>query len=102
QPEQLEVLRLEGERQRLGERVAWDAGEQRAVHLVEREQLLDVVAHLVDRDVVALVVHATRRDAGTQVRKGASPGGWKRVPGAARGVDDDALGEPRCLRRREA
>ena len=73
------------------------------VDVVERERLLDVVAHLVDRDVVALVVHAVRADARAQVRRcrrGAPAP--QRVAGAARRIDDDVLGEELRALRREA
>ena len=42
--------------------------------VVEREDLLDVVAHLVDGDVVALVVHPVLADARAQVRLVVAPG----------------------------
>ena len=62
-------------------------GEQRVVDVVERERLLDVVAELVDRDVVALVVHAVRFDARAQVGLVAAALGLHRVARAARRID---------------
>ena len=58
EPEQLQVLVLKHKRQRLGERGVRNAGERVVVDVLQREDLLDVVPHLVDGDVEALVVHA--------------------------------------------
>ena len=61
--------------------------------VVERERLLDVVAELVDRDVVALVVHAAGLDARAQVRLVAAALG-AHARGRRRATD-----RPRCARR---
>ena len=67
---------------------------QRVVDVVERADLLDVVPHLVDRDVVALVVHAARLDARAQVRhRRRVAAACMRVAGAARRIDDDVRRE---------
>jgi hypothetical protein len=47
--------------------------QERVIDLVQRQVLLDVVAELVDRDVVALVVHAALLDARAQVRHVVAP-----------------------------
>jgi len=61
----------------------WDAREEGVVDVIEREGLLDVVAELVDRDVVALVVHAALLDARAQVSLVAATLGAHRVARAA-------------------
>ena len=92
--EQLQVARLEHERQRLGERGVRHTLRARVVDVVERERLLDVVAQLVDRDVVALVVHpagARRACAGAALSpRRCAP---QRVARAARRIDDDVARE---------
>ena len=54
--------------------------QQRVVDVVEREDLLDVVAELVHGDVVALVVHPALLDARAQVRRRRAAGrsAWPR------------------------
>ena len=94
--EQLEVALLEDEGERLGEGGVRHAREQRVVDVVQREDLLDVVAELVDGDVVALVVHAVRADARAQVRPVAAAGRAPGVARAARRVDDDVRARPRA------
>ena len=70
--------------------------------VVEREDLLDVVAELVDGDVVALVVHAVGVDARPQVRLVVAHARAQRVAGAARRIDGDAVGEEAGALGREA
>ena len=63
------------------------------VDVVQRERLLDVVTHLVDGDVVALVVHPVLLDARAQVRLVGAALRAERVARAARRIDDDVVGE---------
>ena len=58
----------------------------------KRERLLDVVAHLVDGDVEALVVHAVLVDARAQVRLGSAHGRAHGMARAARRIDHDVGG----------
>src|SRR5262249_47177974 len=73
QPQQLQVARLENERQRFGEGVIRYARQQGVIHFVEREDLLHVVPQLVNRDVVPLVVHPVFFHPRPQVREVAPP-----------------------------
>ena len=93
QPQQLEVAALEYEREGFRERRVRHTLKERLVDVVEGNRLLDVVAHLVDGDVVALVVHAVLLDARPQVRLVALEAGARGVAGAARGMDVDARGD---------
>ena len=84
-------MSLEDERERLGEGGVGDSGQKGVVDLVQGERLLDVVPHLVDGDVVSLVVHPFLLDAGAEVRLEPALGGAGSVPRPARGMDDDVV-----------
>ena len=88
--QQFQVVPLEYEGERLGECGVGHALQQSVVDVVEGENLLDVVAHFVDRDVEALVVHAALSDARPQVRFFAT---HLRAHGVARRRAPD---RPRC------
>src|SRR5262249_11342570 len=103
--EQLQIARLKDKRERLGKGVVGNAGQERVVHVVEREDLFHIVAKLVDGNVVALVVHAVLFDPGSQMWKVAASLRLQRVSGPPGGIDDNvrsqilgaALGEAEFL-----
>src|SRR6185503_20490719 len=68
--EQLEIVSLENKSEGLSERRIRHAMQRVVVDVVEREGLFDIVAHLMDRDVVALVIHAACTHTRAQMRLG--------------------------------
>ena len=91
--EELEVALLEDEGEGLGVSGVGYAVEHVVIDVVEVEGLLDVVAELMDGDVVALVVHALLTHAGTQTGGFPASGGSPGVTGAAGGLDYDAVSQ---------
>ena len=84
---------MEDERERLGERGVGNAAEQRVIDRGLREDLLDVVPHLVDGNIVSFVIHPLLADARAEVGLVVAPLRSEGVAGAARRLDHDMVGE---------
>ena len=90
--EQLEVALLEDEGKGFREGGVRHAGEGVIVYVIRIYGLLHIVAHLVDRDVVALVVHTLRGDARAQEGLVALAHGAPGVAGAPCSLDGNLVG----------
>ena len=87
--EKLEVVSLKDECQGFGERRVRHTRKRGMVVHVKREDLFDVVSHLVHRDIEALVVHPVLFHACAEARRGGTHGGSHRMAGAPGGINSD-------------
>ena len=98
----LQIFLLEHESQRLGKGGIGHAVEHKIVDVVERNGLLDVVAELVDSNVVALIIHTRSGNARAQMRLLTTMLGTPGMTATPRCVDRNALAEPCRTLRAEA